>query len=670
MSLLKAFRRSFRVKIILVSIFFMLVICASLTIYYVQVQRESQNEALVSRAQLLAGALAHSAKVGIFSENTDLLKDPLEGVLEHREVLYAAVFNSSGRRLLNRMQSQSEAPSSQYISKAEMIAPRLLKELGKSKSPIYFSNHNVLQVWSAVFSTSGYTTEESLFFKGSGSQKNTSVTGFVNIVLSKEILNRQIYAFIYKAVLIALVATIAGSLVILLVINGITSPLQQLTQSLKTLGSEGVTESIPVKTEDEIGRLAKAFNEMSESLRERKAENLSLETQLRQVQKLEALGTLAGGIAHDFNNVLSPIFGYTQMAMDEVPENGEVYNNLQEVFSASMRARDLVKQILAFSRQAKSERVPLNVQSIVKEVLRHMKATLPETIIVTHRIEEGCGFTLADPTDIHRTLMNLCTNAYHAMGDKGGVLTVTLEKYVLGNQDRSPSPNLSPGAYLKLSVSDTGTGMNEEIQQRIFDPYFTTKPPGEGTGMGLAVVHGIVRSYGGDVIVDSEPGKGSTFQILLPKFESDIEASEKLPAEPTPGGHEHILLVDDEVQIVLMMKQMLDQLGYRVTARTSSIEALEAFASQPDKFDLVITDLTMPNMTGEELAAQLMSIHSNLPVIICTGFSEKITEERARAKGIRAFLLKPVIKQDIARIIRQVLDDKKELKKGLMNDGN
>ena len=658
LNLVNKFKNSFRVKVVLVSIFFMLAICFSLTVYYVHVQRQSQNDALIGRAQLLAGTLAHSAKVGIFSENTELLKDPIDGVVEHQEVIYAAVFNSSGRELLDKVKDRPGMHLTEDISRTEKIGNQLLSDLRKSKSPIFFSSHNFLQVWSAVLSTAAYTKEESLFFGEENSQRNTNVTGFVRIILSKEILNKQIYAFIYRAFLIALAATVAGSLVILLIINGITSPLKQLTQSLKTLGSEGVTESIPVKTEDEIGRLAKAFNEMSESLRERKAENLSLEAQLRQVQKLEALGTLAGGIAHDFNNVLSPIFGYTQMAMEEVPEDGEVYSNLQEVFSASKRARDLVKQILAFSRQAKSERVPLKVQSIVKEVLRLLKATLPTTITVTHRIDDDCGLILADPTDIHRTIMNLCTNAYHAMGDKGGVLTVTLEKFVLNEKDRSPSPNLSPGTYLKLSVSDTGMGMNEEIRQRIFDPYFTTKLPGEGTGMGLAVVHGVVRSYEGDVIVRSEPGKGATFQVFLPRFESQIDATETLGAEPVQGGNERILLVDDEVQIVLMMKQMLDQLGYRVTARTSSIEALEAFASRPDKFDIVITDQTMPNMTGDELAGEVMGIRNDVPVIICTGFSEKMTEERARKKGIRAFLFKPVIKQDIARAIRQVLDSK------------
>jgi signal transduction histidine kinase/CheY-like chemotaxis protein len=655
LNLLKAFRNSFQVKVISVSIFFMLVICVVLTVYFVQSQRTSQNDALIGRSQLLAGTLAHSAKVGIFSENTDLLKDPIGGVAQHEEVACVVVYNSAGT-LLSKSQDPQKMATIQSFPVTEKIDDALLGKLRRSGSLVYFTTPEALQVWSPVFSTSGYTAETSLFFGEGDSQKNTRVIGFIGITLSKGILNKQLYSFLSKAVIMALAAMIAGSLVIFLVIKGISSPLNHLAQGIKALGSEGVTGEIPVESKDEIGRLAMAFNEMSESLRERRAENLSLEMQLRQVQKLEALGTLAGGIAHDFNNVLSPIVGFTELAMDDVPKDGELYNDLQEIFNAAIRARDLVKQILAFSRQAKSERVPLKVQLIVKEVLKLLRATLPTTIALTRHIDENCGPVLADPTDMHRIIMNLCTNAFHAMRDQGGELKVTLENCVLGSDERVPSLNLPSGKYLKLTVSDTGVGMDEATRERIFDPYFTTKLPGEGTGMGLAVVHGIVKSCDGDILVFSERGKGTTFELYFPRIESDAEGSESLDGEPVPGGNEHILLVDDEAQIVFMMRQMLNHLGYRVTTRTSSIEALEVFAVSPGKFDIIITDQTMPNMTGDELALKLMSIRKDIPVIICTGFSEKISEEKARKKGIRALLMKPVIKQEMARTIREVLD--------------
>jgi CheY-like chemotaxis protein/anti-sigma regulatory factor (Ser/Thr protein kinase) len=317
-----------------------------------------------------------------------------------------------------------------------------------------------------------------------------------------------------------------------------------------------------------------------------------------------------------------------------------------------------VKQILAFSRQAEMERAPIKIQLVVKEALRLLRASLPTTISITRNINEECGPVLADPTSIHRIVMNLCTNAYHAMREKGGQLKVTLEETTIADSDRDriPALDLNPGRYLKLTVSDTGHGMSHDVQEKIFDPYFTTKPPGEGTGMGLAVVHGIVKSYGGDIFVQSEIGKGTIFQLYFPRIESESESVESLSVEPAQGGHERILLVDDEVQIVHMLKQMLEHLGYQVTGRTSSIEALQAFKVQPDNFDLIISDQTMPNLTGDQLAEELMRIRKEIPVIICTGFSEKITEEKAKRSGIRAFLMKPVIKQKLASTIREVLE--------------
>lgn len=658
LNLPKVFRNSFQVKIITVSIVFMLVIGASLSGYFMAIQRASQNDALIARAGLLAGSLAHSAKLGIFSENVNLLNDPIGGVAQHQEVVCVVVYNSEGN-LLSKAQDPQKADAIQSLTVDEKMDPDLSRKLRQSASSVFFSTPEALQVWSPVFSTSGYTAEESLFLKEDGSRKNNRVIGFVGITLGKKVLNKQLYSFLFKAVLISVAMMIAGAVVILLVIKSIINPLSRLTQGIIELRNEGATSNIPVDSEDEIGRLALAFNEMNEALREQRAENLALEMQLRQAQKLEALGTLAGGIAHDFNNVLSPIVGFTELAMDDVPKDGEIYNDLQEIFNAAMRASELVKQILAFSRQTKSELMPLKVQLIVKEAMKLLRASLPTTIALTFNIDANCGPVLADPTDMHRIIMNLCTNAYHAMRDQGGELKVTLENCTLGSDDRVPSLNLPSGKYLKLVVSDTGVGMDAATRERIFDPYFTTKPLGEGTGMGLAVVHGIVKSCGGDILVSSEIDKGTTFELFFPRIESEVEGSGSPEGEPVPVGNEHILLVDDEAQIIFMMRQMLNHLGYRVTTRTSSIEALEAFASSPDKFDIIITDQTMPNMTGDELAIKLMSIRKDIPVIICTGFSEKISEEKARKKGIRALLMKPVIKREMARTIREILDSVK-----------
>jgi len=379
-----------------------------------------------------------------------------------------------------------------------------------------------------------------------------------------------------------------------------------------------------------------------------------LEDRLQQAQKMEAIGTLAGGIAHDFNNILSVIIGYTELILMNGNVEAEVKQNLKEIFNASKHARDMVKQILAFSRQSKQERKPIQVAHIVKEAIKMLRASLPTTILIQQQIEKDTGIIEADPTQIHQVLMNLCTNAAHAMNGQDGVLKISLSNVQLDHKALEMAPDLQPGSYLKLSVSDTGHGIAPDAYEKIFDPYFTTKKKEEGTGLGLAVVQGIVKSHNGAVTVESEVGKGATFDVYLPVIMRKLTAEEEI-ATPLPMGHECILLVDDEQPLVEIGKQMLQRLGYTVDTRTSSIEALELFRANPDRFDLVITDIVMPNMTGETLAEKMMDIRSDIPVILCTGYSEKITRKQASEMGIQCFLMKPLVMRDLATTVRQAL---------------
>ena len=384
-------------------------------------------------------------------------------------------------------------------------------------------------------------------------------------------------------------------------------------------------------------------------------ETAILQTQLQQAQKMEAIGTLAGGIAHDFNNILSAILGYTELAIADVPEGSNGMDNLEEVLKAGNRAKDLVGQILAFSRQTETQFFQIQIHLIIKEALKLLRASLPSTIEINENIR-AFGKVLADPTQIHQIMMNLCTNASHAMTEDGGELSVSLLQVKAIDEPFVPR-NLSPGPYLKLTVSDTGCGMMPDVISRIFEPYFTTKGIGKGTGLGLSMVQGIVESHGGVVTVDSIPGKGTRFHVYLPEIIDPVNDTETIKKEETVfQGTERILVVDDEPTIIKMLKKVLERSGYEVTGRTGSIEALELFKAKPDQFDLILTDMTMPYMTGYQLARQLIEIRSDIPIILCTGFHEKVSEEATKEIGIRAVVMKPILQNVLAQTIRKVLD--------------
>ena len=389
-------------------------------------------------------------------------------------------------------------------------------------------------------------------------------------------------------------------------------------------------------------------------VKELEKESLRIQAQLQQTQKMEAIGTLAGGIAHDFNNILSAVIGYTEIALTDLDGNSLVERNLQQVLKAGYRARDLVKQILTFSRQTDREYKPVHLESILYETHRLLRASLPSTISISQDIRSKAA-AMADSTQIHQVVMNLCTNAAHAMRETGGVLKLSLDDLLVDEPMVDRHPGLVTGPYMRLTIQDTGHGMDHELLDRIFDPFFTTKDRGEGTGMGLAVVMGIIKSHGGIISVESEVGRGSTFEILLPAIMCEIDEG-GVAAPVLPAGVESILFVDDEMALVDLGAQILNRLGYQVTTRTSSVEALELFIEEPDRFDLIISDTTMPNMTGDNLAQRILSIRPRLPVILCTGYSERMSRERAQEMGIAAFVLKPIVMSELATTVREVLD--------------
>lgn len=403
------------------------------------------------------------------------------------------------------------------------------------------------------------------------------------------------------------------------------------------------------------GQFAVTFSDVS-SRKEGEEQRAALEAQLRQAQKLEAIGTLAGGIAHDFNNILAAIIGYSELVLADVPEDGELNSNAAQVVQAGLRARDLVKQILAFSRRSEQQRNPLRLGSLVKEAIKLLRSSLPATIQVITHIPRKEPTVLADPTQIQQVLMNLCTNAAQAMHPAGGQLKVEVYEEELAEGDLTSLWRIQPGPYLALDISDTGQGMEPDILSKIFEPYFTTKEPGEGTGLGLAVVHGIVTSHGGALHVSSKKNKGTTFRIYLPVADEDASQTESQSPEPVIGGNESIMFVDDEESLCSAWAFRLGRLGYDVETFTNPLQAEKAYLANPAGYDLLVTDQTMPGLLGSELARRLMEATPLLPVILCTGYSQVIDEPQARAMGIGAFVMKPYTSRQLARVIRDMLD--------------
>lgn len=414
--------------------------------------------------------------------------------------------------------------------------------------------------------------------------------------------------------------------------------------------------SFPMKTETGISGRVWFFRDITERILARQKEK-RLEARLRQSQKLEAIGTLAGGIAHDFNNMLAAIIGYAELAMENEPPEQRMNSHPARIMHAANRAKNLVRQILTFSRQTEIESRPVRMDTVISEAVNFLRSSLPATIRIETKISSH-PVVMADPTQIYQVLMNLCTNAGHAMQENGGILEIGCRKVDMTEMNEKALSGLIPGQYVEISVKDTGHGIPEEIMDRIYEPFFTTKDKNRGTGMGLSVVHGIVKKHKGAMEVESEVGRGTTFVVYLPSavfHETKVKRKEKANI---PKGSERLLFVDDEPHLAELGKRLLEKIGYRVVAKTNSPDALEAFSQHPEDFDLVVTDMTMPDITGDRLADRLLRIRPDIPVIMCTGYTDIYTSARVRELGLKGVLMKPYVLETMARMVRDVLDGK------------
>jgi len=417
-------------------------------------------------------------------------------------------------------------------------------------------------------------------------------------------------------------------------------------------------DALEKRVEERTEQLSNANQDLKNEIEIRQKferEREELEKQLFQLQKMETIGTLAGGIAHDFNNILTPILGYTDMALEELPAESNLRFDLEQINNAAHRGKDLVQQVLTFSREVDFENKPIQLQPIVTEALNLIKASFPPGVEISQQYDQKIGSVLANPTHIHQIMMNLCTNASHAMMKTGGVLKVRLDAAKIDQKMADKIPNLKKGEYIRLTISDTGHGMDLKTKERIFEPFFTRKEVGSGSGLGLSVVHGIVNNYGGAIVVDSTPGKGTTFMIYLPKYGDNTSESDKSDKKPLKGD-EYILFVDDEPEITFMGKKMLENLGYKVSISSNSTSALEEFKKEPERYSLLVTDQTMPDISGTELAALMKEIRPELRVIIITGYSENLSDEILLQSGVSEVILKPMKLDDFSKVIRRVLD--------------
>jgi signal transduction histidine kinase/CheY-like chemotaxis protein len=581
--------------------------------------------------------LARLTSLALFTENKSLAKEPLEAIVERPEIASASLYLSDGTVWMKYTTQETESKSLSS-DKAEQILMQMtsVKPLKKNVADTlcYYAPVTVTN-----FSTIDSTTE------------SVETIGLARIVLNKtyfQNLTRQRLLLNGISFSCAIIVALFSAIFLA---RYLSKPLHKLTEGAKHIARGELDKPIPVETTGELANLTVAFNQMLESLKER--EQLMLE--LRQAQKMEAIGTLAGGIAHDFNNILSAIYGFTQLSMIKIDKESEEYQNLSQVITAASRAKDLVASILAFSRQSSTKKEAILIAPVIKEVLKLLRATLPVSIEIHQHIDINTGSILADPVQIHQIVMNLCTNAFHAMEGGNGILNVRLKQVAVDSTEAALIPDLQKGSFLIFTVSDSGHGMNSELQERIFDPFYTTKSAGQGTGMGLSVVHGIVAECGGSITVDSEINKGTTFSIYFPLAKQSVTKDTILMDIHAHNNSGHILLVDDEISLVQSGQQMLEYLGYTVTATTSSPDAYHLFTKQPDSFDIIITDQAMPSMQGTELASKILTIRPNIPIILCTGYNATITEKSIKGIGIQKLVMKPLSLEKFSDILGNIV---------------
>lgn len=631
----------------------MFVVFSLLNIFYYKYQCRLLTDALVNNGKMLSKILAYNSRIGVFSEDADFLKDPVKAVFQVDEVVDVLVLNKQMDLLLHKARDSSKNTFDFQTEKNKNLPPSLSKEW-----KVFFSeNKKNIQFWAPVLSKPHYSGEEAMFFSGDIDSDTKQVTGFISITLSKASLNSQLKNQLMESIAVGLIFWSLGSFLIFLMAKKITRPLVRLTTVANILGMGGDVDKIPVETKDEIGNLAKAFNEMFLSLKKREKEKQILEEQLRHSHKMEAVGTLAGGVAHDFNNILTAILGYGELLRISLEDATQAMDYVTHILLSADRASDLTKSLLAFSRKQLIKPSSVNINKLVCNSEPLLTRIIREDINLKLEIHNESLIVIADSGQIDQILLNLAANAKDAMPN-GGVLTISTK--CVDSSNNYLKNIKKTGKYALLSVSDTGTGIENNILDKIFDPFFTTKEAGKGTGLGLSMIYGIVKQHNGFIDVTSKKNIGTAFKIYLPITQNAIPEDEKPQTihKDKIKGTETVLIAEDDEHVRTLSKKVLLQYGYKVIEAVDGGDAVTKFIQNKNRIHIVVLDVIMPVKNGKQVYHEIIKIKSDIKVLFISGYTDKIIKDEEILEGKINFISKPVAPAILLQKIRQVLDKK------------
>jgi len=653
LNLLKIFKENFSAKVFLISISLIIIIASSFTSFFILHQHKSLKDTIIRDGESLARLFAYNSRLGVFSETEYLLKDPIDGIMQHKGILSVAIFTSDGK-LLKEQEKPDKKTFITSIERDEEKQRKIIETLRKSKSSFYSEDSNKFEFWAPVISRHSYYSEDALFHDKDISKFEDLAIGFVRITLDKDILSKKLKSLLFDSILMAVVFLMLGASISYLVVRRITKPLKKLTEGVHALRTGRPVEKVSVETEDEIGKLAIAFNDMAESLRKKESEKQHLEGQLRHAQKMEAIGTFAGGIAHDFNNILTAIIGYGTVLQMKMEKDNPLRHNVDQILASSERAANLTQSLLTFSRKHVINLRPVRLNEIVRRVEKLLLRLIGEDIELKTILASEELKAMADSNQIEQVLMNLATNARDAMPD-GGILTISTGLIEIGDDFSKSHGYGTTGIYALIAVTDTGMGIDEMTKERIFEPFFTTKEVGRGTGLGLSIVYGIIKQHDGYINVYSELGKGTTFKIYLPVTKEEVEEA-RISAPSTPiGGTETILMAEDDEEVRKFTKAVLEEFGYTVIAAVNGEDAITKFIENKDTIQLLLFDVIMPKKNGIEAYEEIIKINPDIKAIFTSGYSADVIQKKGLIEGLN-FVLKPVGPTKLLRTVKTILN--------------